>query len=157
MNVKSPKAILTVIILTGVLVITGEAQAASQDRVDKLSYYQLKQEGIKVVRNGGTYSVRWGDCSPYLKRIVQEIIERVFSPHKTEEWADYIVYRESGYCPGAVNTKYSNPDQQAQCVAQMIPAYHEWVDYKKCKSDPAYSVRVFERLSKGGYSTGPWS
>ncbi len=118
---------------------------------------QLKKAGKEAIANGGTYSVRYGDCSSDVKAIVRELINRTFGPFGTESWATYIVDRESGFCPGAVNTTYSDWNQQAQCVAQMIPAYHTWVNYKRCKSDPAYSVLVFAELSNYGTSTGPWS
>lgn len=117
---------------------------------------QLAQQGRLEIRHGGTYSVRYGDCSERLKAISRELVSRAFAPYGTQSWAEYIVGRESGFCPGAVNTTYPNPNQRAQCLAQLIPAYHTWVDYKKCKSDPSYSVWVFVRLSRGGHSTGPW-
>lgn len=120
------------------------------------SYDQLAENAREEVRNGGTYSIRYGGCSERLKTLSRELVERAFRPYGTSQWALYIVGRESGFCPGAVNTTYSNPMQQAQCIAQMIPAYHTWVDYKRCKSDPAYSVQVFKELSDGGSKTGPW-
>ena len=125
--------------------------------IHKWSYAQLTEQGKEAIANGGTYSVRYGDCSNTIKTIVKELLNRKFGPHGTYYWAYSIVNRESGFCPGAVNTTYSDPNQQAQCVAQMIPAYHTWVDYDRCKSDPAYSVQVFANLSNYGTSTGPWS
>lgn len=219
--VKKPKAILTVAALTGVIAITGQAQAHYKPKhfknysekrtefehrkkhaldverffrnhpklaktkagkkaerehkellawsirelngLDSLNYIQfmsdeqLAEAGKRAIANGGTYSVRWGDCSNDVKTIVKELINRYFGPHGTERWAYYIVDRESGFCPGAVNTTYSDWSQQAQCVAQLIPEYHRWVDYDRCKTDPAYSVAVFAKLSRNGQSTGPWS
>lgn len=124
--------------------------------IHEWSYEQLAENARQEVKHGGTYSVRYGSCSGRLKILSRELVERAFRPYGTTQWALYIVGRESGFCPGAVNTTYSNWNQQAQCIAQLIPAYHTWVNYKKCKSDPAYSVQVFEHLSKGGRNTGPW-
>lgn len=121
-----------------------------------MSYSQLAQQGRLEVQHGGTYSMRYGDCSSRLKNISHELLDRAFRPYGTQGWAEYIVDRESGFCPGAVNTTYSSWNQRAQCLAQLIPEYHTWVDYDRCKSDPAYSVWVFLHLSKGGHSTGPW-
>ena len=125
--------------------------------VHKFSDSQLAEQARLEVKNGGTYSIRYGDCSSRLKTLSRELVERAFRPYGTTSWALYIVGRESGFCPGAVNTTYSNSKEQAQCIAQMIPRYHTWVDYKRCKSDPAYSVKVFRELSNGGKSTRPWS
>lgn len=121
------------------------------------SYEQLAENAREEVRRGGTFSVRYGDCSSRLQSLSRELIERTFGPHGTANWALYIVDRESGFCPGAVNTTYSSWTQRAQCIAQMIPAYHTWVDYDRCKTDPAYSVKVFAELSNYGTSTGPWN
>lgn len=121
------------------------------------TYEQLVEQGKLEVRHGGTYSYRYGDCSNRLQSISRELVHRIFGPHGTESWAVYIIDRESGFCPGAVNTTYSSWNQRAQCIAQMIPAYHTWVDYDRCKTDPAYSVKVFAELSNYGTSTGPWS
>lgn len=117
---------------------------------------QLAEQARLEVRHGGTYSMRYGDCSYRLKAMSRELLVRAFRPYGTQGWAEYIVNRESGFCPGAVNTTYSSWNQRAQCLAQLIPAYHAWVNYDKCKNDPAYSVEVFLHLSKGGRSTGPW-
>lgn len=124
--------------------------------IPHMSDEQLADQARLEVRNGGTYSVRYGDCSERLKALSRELVDRAFAPYGTQSWAEYIVGRESGFCPGAVNTTYSSWSQQAQCLAQLIPAYHTWVDYDRCKSDPAYSAWVFVRLSRGGHSTGPW-
>ena len=133
--------------------------ANAHDHYDRMSYAQLAVAGKKEVARGGTYSVRYGDCSSRLKRISYELVQRVFAPYGSAaiRWAQYIVSRESGHCPGAVNTTYSSWREQAQCIAQLIPRYHSWVNYTRCKTDPAYSVQVFRKLSNGGRSTGPWS
>lgn len=125
--------------------------------VHKFSNEQLAEQAREEVRLGGTYSVKYGDCSYRLKVLSRELVERAFRPYGTQSWALYIIDRESGFCPGAVNTTYSSWRERAQCIAQMIPRYHDWVDYDKCKSDPAYSVKVFRELSNGGKSTGPWN
>ena len=130
--------------------------ATAADRIDRLPTNVLVKEGKKITGKQ-TFSVRHGGCSRYAQRIAYELVERAFRPYGTVSWALYIVRRESGFCAGAVNTTYNSWREQAQCLAQMIPKYHTWINYKRCKSDPAYSVAVFLRLSRGGHSTGPWS
>jgi hypothetical protein len=140
-----------------VLLFTPAAvQARSADRVDHLTTRQLYSEAKKAIANGAIHSMRWGDASPYLTRLCYEALERAFSPYGTEEWAEYVVRRESGCNPGAVNTTYSSWTQRAQCISQMIPAYHQWVDFRRCLRDLRYAVAVFVRLSRGGHNTQPW-
>lgn len=116
--------------------------------------YALAQQAIQ---HGGIYSHRWGDVSPILRSLCYEAVRRAFAPFGTEGWARFIVNRESGCNPAAVNTTYSDPRQQATGLSQMIPAVHTWVDYVRVQHDLRYAVQVFVRLSKGGRSTGPWS
>lgn len=123
-------------------------------RLPDFDLYALSDQAI---RHGGIYSVRWGDASPILKGLCYEAVRRTFARYGTEQWALRIVNRESGCNPGAVNTTYSDPRQRATCIAQMIPAVHTWVDYRRCQRDLRYAVQVFVSLSKGGRSTGPWS
>ena len=140
-----------------VLLLTPAAvQAKSADRVDHLTTRQLYSEAKKAIANGAIYSMRWGDASPYLIRLCYEALERAFKPYGTQRWAEYVVTRESGCNPGAVNTTYSSWTQRAQCISQMIPAYHDWVDFRRCLRDLRYAVAVFVRLSRGGHNTQPW-
>jgi hypothetical protein len=133
----------------------GSAQAHSE-RVDRLPTAVIAKEAKKVVKNGGTYSVRHGDCSPYLKRLVYELVQRAF-PTWSRGWALYVVERESGFCPGAVNTIYSAWDQQAKGLAQWVPdTQPEWINYKRLVGDPWYAVRVFVVTSNHGKKQGPW-
>jgi hypothetical protein len=134
------------------VIFAGSASAG----VESYSNNQLQREAAKEIAHGGIYSVRWGDASPYLKSLCYEMVRRAFAPFGTDQWAIHIVNRESGCNPGAVNTTYSSWSQRAQCIAQMIPAVHTWVDYARCKRDLPYAVRVFVRLSNGGRETGPW-
>ena len=133
------------------------AKLNSLDYLNLWSLKQLREQAKAEVRNGGTYSVRHGGCSERLQILSEELVNRYFAPYGTQAWARAIVARESGFCPGAVNTTYSDPGEQASCIAQFIPNIHTWVNYKRCKSDPAYSVAIFVRLSKGGRYTSPWN
>ncbi len=125
-------------------------------------YSQLSNEDLygladQAVKHGAVYGVGWGAASPILKAICYEAVRREFARYGTSSWATHIVNRESGCNPGAVNVTYSSWDQRAQCIAQLIPHYHRWVDYARCKRDLRYSVWVFVRLSRGGSSTSPWN
>lgn len=133
------------------------ADALRTGRYDRLNDSDLYALADQAVAHGGIYSQRWGDASPILKSICYEAVRRSFARFGTERWAIYVVNRESGCNPGAVNTTYSSWSQRAQCIAQMIPAVHTWVDYGRCKRDLRYAVQVFVKLSNGGSSTGPWS
>lgn len=133
------------------------AAALRTGRYDQLPDHDLYALANQAVSSGAIYSHRWGDASPALKGLCYEAVRRAFSRYGTQEWARHIVNRESGCNPGAINTTYSSWNQRAQCIAQMIPAYHRWVDYGRCKRDLRYAVEVFVGLSDGGKSTGPWS
>lgn len=133
-----------------------EARSTHRDKVDHLTTKQLYREAKKVIAHNGIRSIRWGGASSYLRRLCYEAVERAFTPYGTQWWAEAIIRRESDCNPGAVNTKYSDWDERAQCIAQMIPKYHTWVDYKRCKHDLRYAVAIFVRLSRGGHNTQPW-
>ena len=147
---------VTALMAVSLLLACGTAHGAAQDRVDTLTTKQIYREAEKVIANGGIHSMRWGDASPYLIRLCYEALERAFKPYGTQRWAEYVVTRESGCNPGAVNTTYSSWSQRAQCISQMIPAYHDWVDFRRCLRDLRYAVAVFVRLSRGGHNTQPW-
>lgn len=149
-------AILATVVLVALLAGSATQASTAGDRVSKMSWVTLAKEAKKVVRNGGCHSVRHRDASQYLMRLSYELVLRAFLPFGTERWALYIVDRESGFNPCAVNTTYSYWREQARCLMQAIPKYHAWVDYKRCNSDPAYAVRVFVRMSRGGHHVSPW-
>ena len=124
--------------------------------ISSMTYAQLEEQSSREIANGGIYSMRWGDASPRLRSLCYEMVGRAFSRFGTQQWALAIVERESGCNPGAVNTTYSAWEERAQCIAQLIPRYHTWVDYVRCKRDIGYAIAVFVRLSRGGTSVGPW-
>lgn len=149
---------VTALMAVSLLLACGVAHGAAQDRVDSLTDRQLASEAQTVIKNGGIHSYRYGDASSYLKRLCYEMVERAFSPFGSwnVEWAVYVVGRESDCNPGAENHKYSSWSQQAQGIAQLIPAYHTWVDYTRLKRNLKYAVAVFVRLARGGHNRGPW-
>jgi hypothetical protein len=154
------RVFITVAVLSvSFLAFALEPASARSNRVDSLPTKVLAKEAKKVVRNGGTFSVRHGDCKPYLKRLVYELVQRGFRPHGSYAMSQaiYIVRRESGFCPGAVNTRYSSWRQQAKGIAQWVPATQPgWINYKRLVSDPYYAVRVFVVTSDHGRDFGPW-
>lgn len=149
---------VTALAATVLLLACEVAHGAANDRIDRMSYPQLAKAADRAVQNGAIRSYRYGDASPYLKRICYEMVERAFSRfgQYAVDWALYVVGRESDCNPGAENHKYSSWSQQAQGIAQMIPAYHTWVNYTRLKRDLRYAVAVFVRLSRGGSSRRPW-
>jgi len=118
------------------------ASALSTERLYQIATYEVKR--------GGIYSSRWGDASSRLKEVCYELVSRVFSPYGTQGWARYVVNRESGCNPGAVNSKSGTTG-----IAQIHPAYHDY-DYPRMKRDMKYALATFIRLSRGGKNTGPW-
>jgi soluble lytic murein transglycosylase-like protein len=116
-----------------------------------MTWPQLAKAAKQEVRRGGIYSTRWGDASPWLRRLSAELVERAFQPYGTQRWALYIVHRESGENPGAVN-RYSGCTGLPQ-----IHPMHRWVNFKRLKADPAYAAKVFVRMSRGGSHTSPWA
>lgn len=131
--------------------------ALRSGRFDLLSDRDLYAAADAEIKRGGIYSERWGGASQTLTSLCYEAVRRQFSPFGTQEWARFIVNRESGCNPGAVNQTYSSWGQRARGIAQLIPAYHSWVDYARYESDLRYAVGVFVRLSHGGRSVGPWA
>lgn len=120
-----------------------------------MTYAQLYKESKREIARGGIYSHRWGDASLYLRTICYEMIKRKFS-WQYQAWAHYVVNRESGCNPAAVNTTYGSWTEQAKGIAQIIPKYHTWIDYKLYMSDMKYAVAVFLRLSRNGHNQSPW-
>lgn len=103
------------------------------------------------IAHGGIYSSRWGDASERLKEACYELVERAFAPYGASSWARYVVNRESGCNPGAVNSSSSTTG-----IAQFDPYSHRWVDYNRLKRDMRYAIWTFLRLSKNGSNTQPW-
>lgn len=123
----------------------------------KLSTEQLYVEAARQIASGGIYSHAYGAVSPRLREVCYELVNRAFRPYGTQDWAMYIVRRESGCNPAAINYTYSDPGERATGLSQMIPNVHRWVDYSRAMKDMRYSIQVFLKLSDGGRSTGPWS
>lgn len=127
------------------------SSVASGDRVDRMTDANLAKAARQAVKHGGIRSTRWGDATPWLRRLSYELVERGFRPYGTQRWALYIVNRESGFNPGAVNWS-------SGCAGlPQIHPMHRWVNFKRLKADPAYAVRVFVRMSRGGSHTSPWA
>lgn len=119
--------------------------------LNEIPYRFLAKVADKAIRQGHVYSHRWGDASPWLKAICYEMIDRAFGPYGTAAWARYVVNRESGCNPAAINSS-----SQTTGIAQIHPAYHTWVDFRRVQRDMAYALRTFLRLSRNGSNTGPW-
>jgi len=148
---RTLKAMMVVAVLMILVVLfLWTAPGNTADRVDGLTTTQLAKEARKVVRQGGIHSSRWGDASPYLRRLSYELIERAFRPYGTDRWALYIANRESGFNPGAINSS-----SYCTGLAQFSPI-HKWINFRRLIRDPAYAVAVFLHMSRGGRETGPW-
>lgn len=145
--IKAKAVLLAAVFL---LAWTGEA-AAHNDRFDRMSYGQLVKAANRAIANGHSYSHRWGDASAYLRGLCYELVERTFKPYGTERWALYVVRRESGCNPRAINSS-----SQTTGIAQIHPTYHTWINYRKVQYDMHYAMQTFLRLSRGGRNTGPW-
>ena len=139
------------LILTTLLFVLVVTSAQAADRVDSMRTEQVYDEAQQAIDSGAIYSSRWGGASSYLKRLCYELVERAFHPYGTQEWAVYIVRRESDCNPGAINSSSGTTG-----IAQIHPVYHRWIDYYRLKRDIRYAVAVFVRMSRGGRSTGPW-
>jgi soluble lytic murein transglycosylase-like protein len=82
------------------------------------------------------------------------MLERKFG---ARYWFAYAVMQQESDCnPGAHNFKWSGWHNQAQGIAQMIPKYHTWVNFKRLKHDLNYAIACFLRLSKNGTNGQPW-
>lgn len=144
-------------VLFGFLVVMSNENADAANRtnhvkpLDEIPYRFLAKVGDKAIRQGHVYSHRWGDASPWLKAICYEMVDRAFSPYGTQGWARYVVNRESGCNPAAINSS-----SQTTGIAQIHPDYHRWVDFRRVQRDMDYAMRTFLRLSRNGSNTGPW-
>lgn len=147
---------IVTLIIALTIVPVANARHLQSDRIDRLPTKVLAKEAKKVAVKQ-TYSHRHGHCSRYLQKLSYELVQRAFQRYGTQDWALYVVDRESGFCPGAINTTYSAWREQAKGLAQLIPKYHSpSIDYDRILRDPAYAVKVFVSLSHGGKRTGPW-
>jgi hypothetical protein len=136
---------------TGILA-TAAVQPAAGAELDRMSYGQLNKAANKAIRNGHVYSHRWGDASPWLKSLCYEMVSRAFAKFGTSSWAVYIVNRESGCNPAAINSSSGTTG-----IAQFHPPSHPQYNYHRMQRDMAYAIRAFIRLSGGGRYTRPWA
>jgi hypothetical protein len=119
--------------------------------LNEIPYRFLAKVATKAIHAGHVYSHRYGDASPWLRALCYEMVERAFAPHGTHGWALMVVERESGCNPAAINSS-----SQTTGIAQIHPAYHRWVDFRRVQWDMRYAVATFLRLSRNGQNTGPW-
>jgi hypothetical protein len=116
-----------------------------------MTYTQLANAADHAIARGAIHSHRWGDATPWLRRLVYEMVQRAFTPYGTQAWALYVVDRESGFNPGAINSSSGTTG-----IAQIHPRYHTWINYTRVQRDMRYALSTFLRLSRGGRNTGPW-
>jgi len=142
------KAIMLTLVI---LALLAAAAPAAADDFAGLTYAQLADRADRQIAHGAVYSHRWGDASPYLRALCYELVRRAFAPYGTQQWALYVVRRESGCNPGAINSSSGTTG-----IAQIHPRYHTWINYARVQRDMRYALRTFLRLSRNGRSTGPW-
>lgn len=144
------KTLMATMTVTATLAATGTAGATTND-MDNMTYSQLANAADQAIANGAIRSHRWGDATPWLTRLCYEMVRRAFAPYGTQDWAVYVVRRESGCNPGAINSSSGTTG-----IAQIHPRYHTWIDYSRVQRDMRYALATFLRLSRGGRNTGPW-
>lgn len=127
------------------------APTATADSLDKLSTKKIERIAQNQINHGAIYSSRWGDASPYLRRLCYELIDRAFAPFGTQGWAHYVVNRESGCNPGAINSSSG-----ANGIAQIMPMHSQY-DHYRMRRDIHYAIAVFVHMSRGGRNTSPWA
>ena len=132
-----------------VIVLLVTAVDAKADRVDHLRQTTLERAAHRAVVHGRIRSTRWGDATPWLRRLSRELIERAFTG-SSRSWALCVVERESGFNPGAV----SRTDDHG--LPQINRPSHSWVNYSRIVRDPVYAVAVMVRLSDHGANRQPW-
>lgn len=150
------------------LLLPAPGGRAAGDRVDRLGARKLEREARQVARSGGirchTTGVGVRCATPYMRRLVRELVERRFRPYgrSAVAWAVCVAGRESGFNPAAVS---ATDDHGA---GQLNRPSHPWIDTGRIAwatsrsptgwaSDPVYSVAVFVQLSKGGRNRSPWT
>ena len=139
--------LLLVVVAAGALVLA--PGALGRDRVDRLPQSTLEHQAELVVTTGGVICRRHGCATPYMRRLVRELIERAF-PVSARSWALCVSRRESGYNPGAISPTSDYG------VAQIHLASHPWVNGQRLLVDPVYAVAVFVHLSRHGTERSPW-
>jgi hypothetical protein len=136
---------------------------ASSTNLQTMPLKKLEREARNVGLNGGvichTPGQGRGCATPYMRRLVRELIVRYFPAGSDRAWALCVARRESGYNPAAVS--YTNDHG----VGQLNRPSHTWVNYNRIAfwrnnrwaSDPVYSTQVFVRLSRQGANRSPWA
>lgn len=147
--VSERRAVGLGLLLVAVLVLLVAVTDARADNVDRMPQRQLERAAHAAVHNGGIRSHRYGDASPWLRRLSRELVERAFTG-SSRWWALCVVNRESGFNPGAI----SRTDDHG--LPQINRPSHPWVNYPRIIRDPVYAVAVMVRLSERGQSRGPW-
>jgi hypothetical protein len=137
---------LVLLILTLVAVA---ADAKGADRVDRMRTPALERASIRAAATGGIHSHRYGDATPWMRRLSRELVERAFTG-SARSWALCVVNRESGFNPGAI----SRTDDHG--LPQINRPSHSWVNYGRITVDPPYAVAVMVKLSRHGHSRGAW-
>jgi hypothetical protein len=133
------------------LTVVSRADAHQSPSIQHMTYPQLNRAANKAIANGHVYSHRWGDASGWLKSLCYEMVKRAFAPYGRSSWAVYIVNRESGCNPAAINSSSGTTG-----IAQIHPGYHHQFDYRRMQRDMHYAITAFLRLSSKGRNTGPW-
>lgn len=156
------------LIALGLLLFPADDAKPAADRVDRLPTRALEREARTVALHGGirchTVGVGAECATPYMRRLVRELVERRLRPYGSYAlaWGLCVVGRESGFNPAAV----SHTDDHG--AGQLHRSDHRWVDYGRIAwqtdvsptgwaGDPVYSVAVFVRLSRGGANRDPWT
>ena len=143
--------VILIVLIASVLATAAVSSASGgQQDLNRMSYAQLAKAGDRAIRSGHVYSSRWGDASAWLKSICYEMVERAFRPFGTQEWATFVVNRESGCNPGAINSSSG-----ANGIAQILQS-HTQFDHYRMRHDLGYAVAAFVRMSGGGRNTQPW-
>lgn len=140
-------ALLLLVVLVVVLVFADRASA--RDRVDRMPQPALERAAIRAVAVGGVRSSRYGDATPWVKRLSRELVERAFAGD-ARRWALCVVARESGWNPGAISATNDHG------LAQINRPSHRGISYARLVVDPPYAVAVFVGLSDGGANRSPW-
>lgn len=155
-------------IAIGLLLWPTPPAKSTADRVDRLPTRLLEREARKVALHGGirchTIGVGARCATPYMRRLVRELVERRFRVYGRYAlaWGVCVAGRESGFNPAAI----SATDDHG--VGQLNRPSHQWVDYGRIAwatdvsptgwaGDPVYSVAVFAKLSRGGRNRDPWA
>jgi len=140
-------AFLLALYLVLVAVVADVSHAA--DRVDRLPQPALERAATRAAATGGIRSHRYGDATPWMRRLSRELVSRAFRGD-ARRWALCVVGRESAFNPGAI----SRTDDHG--LAQINRPSHPWVNVRRLVVDPVYAVAVMVRMSEGGRYRRPW-